>query len=557
MRILQICLSLFSLVFSREIKKESFIKINQDIPDYEYKTAPNPSFQFYAEPKVIEDGEDVNIFWENVKNTDKKDFIGMWCGKQSKSKDFLDHVRIDNSTDSGVTIFPGLTNMRCDYNFGYYSVVDKTPTLLSVTKVFNNAGNSIPMYPRLAVTGKRGEMRIMWTSLFSDSPQVKYKKNNREILVNGTTYGTYTADMMCGPPANITSQTTFRDPGFQQEVLLQNLSPGKYLYSFGNDIYGWSNEYNFIIPEEKQEKYHIIAYGDLGIDGGDAAQGTIDRITSEYNRPDFLLHFGDISYARGIGWKWEKFSRMITPVSAYVPYMASIGNHEYDHTTGGNKDPSHAKGTGFHPVWGNYGDDSSGECGVPMRYRFHMPDNGNNIFWYSFDYGLTHIIQMSTEHDYMRGSDQHEWIVKDLESVDRKKTPYIIVTGHRPMYTSEQPYESDFLVAQFIQSALEDVFFKYKVDLGLYGHYHAYERDGPVFHNKNNDKGTVHITVGTAGAGLETGTFGGEGEEWYKANALNWGYLRIIVDKDKISTQFIRNSDGMVADEAEIPNKFK
>ena len=35
-----------------------------------------------------------------------------------------------------------------------------------------------------------------------------------------------------------------------------------------------------------------------------------------------------------------------------VPYMVGIGNHEYDHITGGNKDPSGAEGPeGFRPEW--------------------------------------------------------------------------------------------------------------------------------------------------------------------------------------------------------------
>lgn len=62
--------------------------------------------------------------------------------------------------------------------------------------------------------------------------------------------------------------------------------------------------------------------------------------------------------------------------------MVGIGNHEQDHLSGGSKDPSGAPGEGWHPWWGNFGDDSGGECGVPMYYRFHMPDNGNALWWY-------------------------------------------------------------------------------------------------------------------------------------------------------------------------------
>ena len=65
--------------------------------------------------------------------------------------------------------------------------------------------------------------------------------------------------------------------------------------------------------------------------------------------------------------------------------MIGIGNHEYDHTAGGEHDPSHAEGPGgFRPSWFNGGDDSGGECGVPMYYRFKMPATGHSIWWYVF-----------------------------------------------------------------------------------------------------------------------------------------------------------------------------
>jgi hypothetical protein len=96
---------------------------------------------------------------------------------------------------------------------------------------------------------------------------------------------------------------------------------------------------------------------------------------------------------------------MISPTAVHVPYMVTVGNHEYDHESGGQHDPSHAPGIGFHPIWGNLGTDSSGECAVPLAYRFRSPSNGKGgdySFWHSFDYGSVHIVQMSTEHDWTR-----------------------------------------------------------------------------------------------------------------------------------------------------------
>ena len=67
---------------------------------------------------------------------------------------------------------------------------------------------------------------------------------------------------------------------------------------------------------------------------------------------------------------WDQWHAIIEPYSTLMPYMVGIGNHEQDHTVGGEKDPSGAKGEGFHPSWGNYGGDSGGECGVPMFNRY-------------------------------------------------------------------------------------------------------------------------------------------------------------------------------------------
>jgi acid phosphatase type 7 len=65
-----------------------------------------------------------------------------------------------------------------------------------------------------------------------------------------------------------------------------------------------------------------------------------------------LLHIGDISYARGTAALWDAFMTQIQPIAARVPYMAGIGNHEYDHVEGGDKDPSGAPGPGgFRPEW--------------------------------------------------------------------------------------------------------------------------------------------------------------------------------------------------------------
>ena len=111
----------------------------------------------------------------------------------------------------------------------------------------------------------------------------------------------------------------------------------------------------------------------------------------------------------------------------------SPGNHERD-----------SPGTGGF----QQGDDSGGECGVPFNARFiqpggdahskPVPANTSDLVppFYSDNIGPVHVIFASSEHDYHPGSEQYAFLVRDLSAVNRSATPFIIFSGHRPMYGS-------------------------------------------------------------------------------------------------------------------------
>lgn len=224
-------------------------------------------------------------------------------------------------------------------------------------------------------------------------------------------------------------------------------------------------------------------------------------------------HFGDISYARGAAHVWDGWFDMIQPMSTRVPLMVAVGNHEYDHTEGGEgKDPSGVlTGHGYMPDWGNYGEDSGGECAVPTAKRFHMPSSSqfsNGVFWYSYDYATVHTVVISSEHDLSNGSPQYIFLKNDLASVDRSKTPWVILESHRPLYEGEGSgvWWKQHLVSQAMREELEDLLYAYDVDVVLAGHYHEYQRtcDG-LYRTRCGTRGPIHITVGSAGAKLDDG----------------------------------------------------
>ncbi|KAK3704751.1 hypothetical protein QZH41_009742, partial [Actinostola sp. cb2023] len=254
------------------------------------------------------------------------------------------------------------------------------------------------------------------------------------------TFKTYKASDMCSSPANTTG---FRDPGNIHEVLLTDLKPSTtYYYQFGSDM-GMSSLTTFRtapVPNA-DETFKFLVYGDMGVSPNPRA-----RLTAEYcldevnnNNASFVVHIGDISYAEGQAYIWDQWAAFVESYATRIPYMVNIGNHEYDHDHGGEKDPSGAPGQGFHPWFAHemFHTDSGGECGVPMFYRFHMPDTGHSLWWYSFNYGSVHVIMISTEHDFSPSSPQYKWIEKDLRNVNRSVTPWVLISGHRPMYSSQ------------------------------------------------------------------------------------------------------------------------
>lgn len=105
--------------------------------------------------------------------------------------------------------------------------------------------------------------------------------------------------------------------------------------------------------------------------------------------------------------------------------------------------------------------------------------------------------------------DQVGWLKADLEKAhsERHIRPWIIVGGHRPIYSVENCDETGIVagIPARIQTAVEGLFHQYKVDQFWAGHKHAYERQWPVYNNTNIDKTytdskyTVHMINGAAG----------------------------------------------------------
>ena len=124
--------------------------------------------------------------------------------------------------------------------------------------------------------------------------------------------------------------------------------------------------------------------------------------------------------------------------------------------------------------------------------------------WYSFDYGMAHFVSFDGETDFANSPEypfardlsgnetlpteketyvtdsgpfgavgnysntktyaQYQWLQKDLASVDRCKTPWIIAMTHRPMYSTQtSSYQKN------VRNAFQGLLLEYGVDAYLSG----------------------------------------------------------------------------------------
>ena len=147
---------------------------------------------------------------------------------------------------------------------------------------------------------------------------------------------------------------------------------------------------------------------------------------------------------------------------------------------------------------------------------------------FAFEHGPVQFIVFSTEHYFHNGSKQYEFFKHTLAAVDRRRTPWLVVGGHRPFYIDsidDSKPGGDQFVAQQMRDALEDLYMQYGVDLTLHGHHHSYQRTCPVYqgscrgYTKNGvANAPVHVVIGNAGASLSYDVHREQPKVWrYKA----------------------------------------
>ena len=532
---------------------------------------------------VVPQTRNIRVAWSNIQKPSKDDLIVLTCSDRPSwsLNEGFDAVKVSFSGHQakgfGSVDLPNRTvlpDIRCQYIFRYVRHDGNVGTVLAEGELRQSFGLR-PNQVHLAFTAARDEMLVTWvTGDSKQTPQVKWGlgSGNYTHTTSGTS-STYSAAMLCNAPANTTGPTKFIDPGHFHRVVLTGLPLSSTIYYVvGNDEHGWNKEKSFRsrLPEDK-DSVKFIMYADQALPvplAGKAWRMTkqvVRDLDAGYN--GFLLHPGDLGYAEGSGAIWDVWGGLVEPITSRVAYEVTVGNHEYDHV-GLKADPSGAPAGGWHPQegespepWGNMGDDSQGECAVPIVARFNGTGNGNGLFWYSFEEGGVHVVVLSSEHDWRVGSRQYKWLEADLQSVNKKVTPWTVLATHRMMYTTQLKEEADYKVSLAFRKNVEPLLNKYKVNLMLVGHQHSYERSCPVSNGtcvEDGASGTTHLCVGSAGANKEKGGFSPKFGNYSVKHLDDYGYIRVDSNSTRMFVEFVRTNKhdnvpaGEVWDSVEI-----
>jgi len=136
---------------------------------------------------------------------------------------------------------------------------------------------------------------------------------------------------------------------------------------------------------------------------------------------------------------------------------------------------------------------------------------------------------------FMENSTQYQWLAGYLSTrINRKRTPWVMVTMHVPLYSSNNGHWGE---GELFRISMEPLLYKYGVDVILAGHVHSYERTVPVYNKKANPCGPTYLNLGDGGnyEGAYTdwrninGTSTYSGSEWSAFREGSFGVASLVL----------------------------
>lgn len=250
-------------------------------------------------------------------------------------------------------------------------------------------------------------------------------------------------------------------------IVFENLEPNTvYAYRVGQEG-NWSEWFHFRTTSDQQDKFSFLYFGD--------AQSGIHTLWSRVIReayakaPDarLMLHAGDLINRSTNDEEWGEWFEGGSFIHATVRNMPSPGNHDY-----GRGDEAEE----LSPFW---------------RAQFTLPENGpkglEETTYYTDIQGVRFISldAYPVEDLGIHIEDQKKWLDSLLKYNPNKWT---CIVFHHPIYSPKATRDN-----KKMREAFKPLFDKYKVDLVLQGHDHAYTRGMKNIPMEEGESGTMYV----------------------------------------------------------------
>ncbi|CAO2824059.1 unnamed protein product [Amaranthus hypochondriacus] len=317
--------------------------------------------------------------------------------------------------------------------------------------------DSLPQQVHISLAGD-GYMRISWITTY---------KMATSVVEYGTKSGSYN-EYVVGD--NFSYHYYSYISGKIHYVTVGPLTPSTtYYYRVG----AASQEFSFRTPPASFSAEFVFLGG---VGQTQWTKATLGRINEKCY--DTLIVVGGLSYADGHQSLWDSFGRLIEPYASKRPWMVTAGKYEIEGVCTLPKGPQPFKA--FNARW---------------LMPYHESGSISNLY-YSYDVAGAHFISLGSYADFDSSSDQYEWLKADLASIDRVKTPWVIVVVNTPWYTSNVAYKGE---GESMRKAMEKLLYMARVDVVFASRVGAYERFARTYDNNPDPCAPIYITLGDAG----------------------------------------------------------
>ncbi len=276
------------------------------------------------------------------------------------------------------------------------------------------------------------------------------------------------------------------------------------------------------LHDKNTEGFHWFMVGDWGYERP-AGQEAVAASMSSYVRgqalkPDVLLMLGDNWYGDLTGGvdspRWKTHFEDLYPKSVFdCPAYAVLGNHDYQRMPGSKVEAELA-----------YAKRGGTRWTMPARwYSFEFPAKEPLVTVIALDSNMPHPMgpQASGVNFTLTPEEQAEqlqWLKAELEKP--RRTPYLIVMAHHPIYSNGPHGDHKVLIADW-----EPLLREHKAHLYLAGHDHDMQ------HLEFEGHPTSFVLSGGGGADLYTLKIEEAQRGPYATKAYGFSHLQIDPDK--------------------------